>query len=173
MGLQWGPRRRRELAGDTRTMLALWAAGLPACEVARSVLGGKRHRGAQWAWGPGRQPARSWEASPTPALQPRPVCGALAPSSCSHTPWLSVWKAQSGGTRHPSGCEPELCAGCRHPVLTAQLQEAELLRGRPLPRARPGPAPCGTPGQAVGGVLAPFQFPASPDPEALRGPSYA
>lgn len=82
-------------------------------EAARSVLGGERHRGAQWAWGPGRQSAQPWEASPTPALQPKPGPQGLgAPSSCSHTPRLSrlsVWKAPSGSTRHLSPCEPERC----------------------------------------------------------------
>ena len=61
-------------------------------EASRSVLGGERHRGAQWAWGPGRQSAQPWEASPTPALQPKPVPRASGPPAWqTRGPFPPAW----------------------------------------------------------------------------------
>lgn len=108
---------------------------------------------------------------PSPAALAGPW-GLGAPSSCSHTPWVSVWKAPSGSARHLSPREPERCVratGTRCSGLSCRL------------RGSCGAAHCPGPGldllhagpRATGWCPSPSQFRATPDPEALREPSCA
>lgn len=145
-------------------------------EASRSVLGGERHRGAQWAWGPGRQSAQPWEASPTPALQPKPVPRASGPPAAARRhPGFPGFPCGRRRLAAPDTCPRVSPSGvCEPPAPGPQGSAAGYGAPSGLPAAQRQAWTCSTRDLGpLGGIPAPFQFQATPEPEVLRGASCA